>query len=336
MKNKMFNIIVVFISACIFFLFFIFTKGIHSMIQELKSLDIHWISLAVIAVILFWTFETMILYTVMKKFYLGEHLLFKSVKFQMVGQFFGAITPLGAGSHPSQLYAMTEAGMPAGLSGSILIIKFMIHEVVSMLFLVVALLFKFNYFNLKIKYFFYFAILGIVINIGVMLLAVSIVINKKLAKGIINFIVKLLGKIHIMKDIKSKQEKIENEIESFHKNAILIGKHIGMCAHALVYSLLQWTTYFSIPYFIYRSFGFNSTDLWTIMAAQVFLTVFMTAIPLPGAEGGAEGGFYVIFNLFFKAKTVIALFVWRMITYYLSIIVSSIFILAFPNVRLKK
>jgi len=336
MKNKMINIIVVLLSACIFFSFFIFTKGISSMIQELKSLDIRWMSLAIIAVILFWTFETMILYIIMKKLYPGERLFFKSVKFQMVGQFFGAITPLGAGSHPSQLYAMTEAGMPAGLSGSILIIKFMIHEIVNIFFLVVSLLFKFNYFNLKIKYFFYFAIFGVVINIGVMLLAVSIVINKKITKGIINFIVKLLGKIHIMKDIKSKQDKIETEIESFHKNAILIGKHIGMCAHALVYSLLQWITYFSIPYFIYRSFGFSSTDLWTIMAAQVFLTVFMTAIPLPGAEGGAEGGFYIIFNLFFKAKTVIALFVWRIITYYLSIIVSSIFILAFPNVHLKK
>ncbi|OAA95125.1 lysylphosphatidylglycerol synthase transmembrane domain-containing protein [Clostridium coskatii] len=336
MKNKMFNIIVVFISACIFFLFFIFTKGIHSMIQELKSLDIHWISLAVIAVILFWTFETMILYTVMKKLYFGEHLLFKSIKFQMVGQFFGAITPLGAGSHPSQLYAMTEAGMPAGLSGSILIIKFMIHEIVSIFYLIVALLFRFNYFNSKIKYFIYFAILGIVINAGVMLLAISIVINKKMTKAIINFIVKLLGKVHIMKDVKSKQGKIEDEIESFHKNALLVRKHIGMCFHALIYSLFQWAFYFSIPYCIYRSFGLNSTDLWTIMAAQVFLTVFMTAIPLPGAEGGAEGGFYVIFNLFFKAKTVIALFVWRIITYYLSIIVSSIFILAFPNVRLKK
>lgn len=336
MKSKTINIIVVLVSACIFFSFFIFTKGARSMIQELKSLNIYWIFLAIAAVILFWAFETMILYTLMKKLYFGEHLIFKSIKFQMVGQFFGAITPLGTGSHPSQLYSMTEAGMPAGLSGSILIIKFMIHEIISISYLIAALLFRFNYFNSKIKYFLYFAIFGIVINVGVMFLAISIIINKKMTKAIINFIVNLLGKVHVIKDVKSKQGKIENEIESFHKNAVLVGKHIGMCAHALMYSILQWASYFSIPYFIYRSFGLNSTDLWTIMAAQVFLTVFMTAIPLPGAEGGAEGGFYIIFNLFFKGKTVIALFLWRIITYYLSIVVSSIFILAFPNTSLKR
>lgn len=336
MKNKMLNIIVVLLSACIFFSFFVFTKGVHSIVQELKTLNIYWMFLAVVAVILFWTFETMTLYTITKKLYTGEHLLFKSIKFQMIGQFFGAITPLGAGSQPAQLYAMTEAGIPGGLSGSILMIKFMIHEAVNIFCLVIALLFKFNYFNSKIKYFLYFAIVGVVINIAVMLLSISVVVNRKITEGILSFILNGLGAIRIIKDVKSKQEKIKKELKSFHENVILIGRHIDMCVYALSYTILQWITYFSIPYFIYRSFGFNSEYLWTIMAAQVFLTIFMSAIPLPGAEGGAEGGFYIIFNLFFKANTVIALFIWRVITYYLSILVSSIFILILPNSHLKK
>lgn len=337
MKNKKLNIIVVIISACIFFSFFIFTKGISSLVKELKLLNMYWMLLAVVSVILFWTFETIILYTIMKKLYTENHLFFKSVKFQMIGQFFAAITPLSAGSQPAQLYAMTEDEIPAGLSGSILMIKFMLHQLINIFCLTIALLFRFNYFNSKIKYFMYFAVLGVVINIAVMLFAILVVVNRKITESILHFILKVLSAIRILKYMETKQKKIEEELKSFHKNALLMGKHIDMCIYVLFYTLLQWITYFSIPYFIYRSFGFNSEDLWTIMAAQVFLTVFMSAIPLPGAEGGAEGGFYVVFNLFFKANTIItALFIWRVLTYYLSIAVSSIFILVLPNAHLKK
>lgn len=337
MKNKKLNIIVVIISACIFFSFFIFNKGFSSLIQELKSLNMYWIFLALMSIILFWTLETMILHTITKKLYSKEYSFFQSIKFQMVGQFFGAITPLSAGSQPAQLYEMTEYGIPAGLSGSILMIKFILHESINIFCLIVALLFKFSYFNSKIKHFTYFALIGIVINVAVMLFAILVVVNRKITESIVHFILKVLGVIRILKDVKTKQKKIEEELKSFHKNALLMREHIDMCIYVLIYTLLQWINYFSIPYFIYRGFGFNSEDLWTIMAAQVFLTIFMSAIPLPGAEGGAEGGFYVIFKLFFKSNTVItALFIWRVLTYYLSIAVSSVFILVIPNAHSRK
>ncbi|MBV7274567.1 flippase-like domain-containing protein [Clostridium sp. PL3] len=337
MKNKKLNIIVVAISACIFFSFFIFNKGFGSLIKELKALNMYWIFFALMSIILFWTFETMILHTITKKLYSKEYSFFQSVKFQMVGQFFGAITPLSAGSQPAQLYEMTKYGIPAGLSGSILMIKFMLHELINIFYLLVALLFRFSYFNSKIKHFTYFALLGIVINIAVMLFAILVVVNRRITEIIMQFILKILGAIRILKDVKAKQKKVEEELKSFHKNALLMREHIDMCTYVLIYTLFQWLTYFSIPYFIYRGFGFNYQDLWTIMAAQVFLTVFMSAIPLPGAEGGAEGGFYVIFKLFFKSNTIItALFIWRVLTYYLSIAVSSAFILAISNTHLRK
>ena len=63
----------------------------------------------------------------------------------------------------------------------------------------------------------------------------------------------------------------------------------------------------------------------------------MAIIPLPGAEGGAEGGFYLIYSLFFKSDTIItAIFIWRILTYYSSIAIGSIFTLVFPNANLKK
>ena len=100
MKNKTFNSIVIIVSACIFLSFFLFTKGLNSLINELKTLNTSWILLSVILMLLFWVFETLTLYIITKTFHKTSNLLIKSFKFEMIGQFFGSVTPFSAGSHP--------------------------------------------------------------------------------------------------------------------------------------------------------------------------------------------------------------------------------------------
>jgi uncharacterized membrane protein YbhN (UPF0104 family) len=60
----------------------------------------------------------------------------------------------------------------------------------------------------------------------------------------------------------------------------------------------------------------------------------MAIIPLPGAAGGAEGGFYLIYSKFFASNTILtAIFIWRVLTYYSSIAIGSIFALVLPNIK---
>lgn len=337
MRNKTFNLIIIIISTCIFLSFLLFTKGLNSIIQELKTLNASWLLLSFTLILLFWIFEMFVLYIITKKLYKTDNLLIKCFKFEMIGQYFGAVTPFSAGSHPAQLYAMTEDKIPAGISGSILMIKFIIHQLVNILILISAFFLKFNYFYTKVNYFLYFCLSGIVVHIIIMIFMILFSINKKLTENILIFIFKVLNKFKLLKNPKDIYKKIEVELDNFHKNIFLIGKNINMCINASIFTVLQWLAFFSIPYCIYRSFGFNSIDIFTMITAQIFLINFMAIIPLPGAEGGAEGGFYLIYSLFFKEGTIItAIFIWRILTYYLSIAVGSIFTLILPNINIRK
>lgn len=337
MKNKVINLIVVILSAFIFLFFFLFTKGINRLIDELKSLNVYWIIGAITCVVLFWIFETLTLYVITKSLWSAKKIFLKTIKVQMVGQFFGAITPFASGSHPAQLYSMIENEVPAGIAGSILMIKFILHQVIILIYLIIALLFKFNYFNNKIQYFLYLCVFGFIVHGAIVLVAILFSVNKTVTNNILTFIVKILLKVKIIKSEECTTEKINLELESFHKNAMLITQHKKMCIYASIFTSLQWFVYFMVPYFIYRSFGFNYADMWTMIVAQIFLTNFMTLIPLPGAEGGAEGGFYLIYRLFFKANTTItAILIWRVLTYYLSILVSSIFTVILPDLAKEK
>lgn len=328
MKNRVFNSILIIVSVCIFLSFFLFTKGLNSIIRDLKTLIASWLLFSFALILLFWIFEMLALYILVKKFYNIDNLLLKCFKFEMIGQYFSAVTPFSAGGQPAQLYAMTENGIPAGISGSILMIKFIIHQLINIIILVLSFLFKFNYFNSRVNYFVYFCVSGFVVHIAIMICMILFSISSKLTKNILMFIFKLLGKFKLLKKPEEFYKKIETELENFHENILLITKNIKTCFIASIFTILQWLAFFTIPYCIYRSFGFNSTDILTMITAQVFLINFMAIIPLPGAEGGAEGGFYLIYSLFFKEGTIItAIFIWRILTYYLSIAIGSIFTL---------
>lgn len=243
MKNRIFNSIVVIVSACIFLSFFLFTKGLNSLIKELKTLNTSWILLCVILMLLFWLFEMLTLYIITKEFFKTSKLLSKCFKFEMIGQFFGAVTPFSAGSHPAQLYAMIESEIPAGIAGSILMIKFIIHQAINIVILALAFLFKFKFFYSRVNYFLYFCVSGLVVHVIIMIFAILFSINSKLTKRILIFIFKVLKKFRLVKNIQCTYKKIEIELETFHKNASLITKNIKMCIYASIFTFLQWLAF---------------------------------------------------------------------------------------------
>ena len=94
----------------------------------------------------------------------------------------------------------------------------------------------------------------------------------------------------------------------------------------------------SVPYFIYlsldmRQITINSGgipgNIFDFICIQSFVLFTSNLVPLPGASGGAELAFSMYFGQFFiiggvnKIKPAILL--WRLCTYYASIVVSAPF-----------
>lgn len=338
MRNKIFNLIIVAVCSFIFLSFFVFSHGLNDLMR-LETLEFRWILVAIICMILFWLLEAIILFVITRTLYKTNNLFFKTLKFAMIGQFFSAITPFQSGGQPAQLYAMTESGIPAGFSGSILMVKFIIHQSTLTLYSILVLITNYYYFSSKskISYFLFFCLIGFAFNSLIIVIAVLFSVNDRLTKKILLFTLRLLHKIKIVKNIDLTYAKLEEELVSFHESSAYIAKHIGMCVSAVALTFLQWTAYYTIPYCVYRSFGFTSAHVWTMICAQVFLTLLMSIIPLPGAEGGAEGGFYIIYSIFFKNNTLVpAMFVWRIITFYFSIAIGGIFTILVPTPKDKQ
>ena len=118
---------------------------------------------------------------------------------------------------------------------------------------------------------------------------------------------------------EERYEKIKQELAVFHESSNLFGKTWKPYLTTCILTIVQIACTCSIPYFIYRSFGFLEQPINVIMAAQAYVSMVSAFVPLPGASGGAEGSFVLFFRSFFSEGTIIpAMVVWRTMSYYLN------------------
>ena len=227
MKNKNINLIIVVIAAFIFVSFFVFSNGLNNLLKQLQTLNIAWIMVAILCMVSFWLFEALVIYIISKLLYPSSHLLVKSIKFAMVGQFFSAITPFQSGSQPAQIYSMTKNGIPVGSSSSILMIKFIIHQATLTIYSLLMIIFKFN--------------------TVIIVVAILFSVNSEATRKIIMLALRLLQKIRVIKDLSKTQQRLEGELIRFHENSAFIAKHIWMCIYTSLFTFMQWTAYYAIP-----------------------------------------------------------------------------------------
>lgn len=65
-----------------------------------------------------------------------------------------------------------------------------------------------------------------------------------------------------------------------------------------------------------------------MIAANSFVMMLTAFIPLPGASGGAEGGFYMFFQLFFQEQNILTgILIWRIVTFYSCLVFGAIVVM---------
>ncbi|MBZ9685018.1 flippase-like domain-containing protein [Clostridium estertheticum] len=320
MKNYKFNFILGIASGIIFILLIIFTNGWMDLIHQMKNLQIQWIIVAGIAMVLYWIFEAKTLQSVI--FLIKKDYKFREAfKVTMVGQYFNSITPFASGGQPMQLYALTKQELGAGSSGSVLMIKFIIYQSVLTIYSLILIFWKASFFKSKMSNLFYLIGIGFAVNAGVIMFLIIFSKYRKLTHKLIITLSKILDKLKLVKDISKLEMRINDNLDQFHDNMEIV-KHSGaQMFKAIIYTIFQLTIIFSIPYFIYLSFGMRGASIESMIAGTAFVMMLTAFIPLPGAVGGAEGAFFMFFSLFFAANNIMAaILLWRLITFYSCII----------------
>ena len=153
-------------------------------------------------------------------------------------------------------------------------------------------------------------------------------IMPKVGDFIARAVSKILGFFHLAKNTEKIRENAVNSMKEYasciiyffskYSFATLLVFLFGMCYNIAIYS---------VPYFIIRMCGVpaESVDYFTVFTLCLICFSTITIFPTPGNSGAAEISFYSIFSSYLASLGAGVLFwgviSWRVVTYYLFIIV---------------
>jgi len=328
MKKKQFWLIIsfVFIIAAITYLS---VSGQYiNVLNALSSMNKGWLLISLLFIGFYWLIESGIVHLLINRLYIKKRFR-DSLRVSMIGQFFSGITPFASGGQPAQLLLLNKIDVPVGIGSSILMSKFIIYQSVLVIYAAGLLVIKGKFFINEVNNIFGLVVIGFGINLLVISALLFISFARNSNRKIIYTIIDFLAKIKIIKNVERAREKVLHHMEEFNEQIILMKNHKGLMLRIIMLTILQLTCYFIVPFFLYKGFGLSGVPVSNIIAATAFVLMVTSFIPMPGGSGGAEGGFYIIFGMFFIPKLIIpAILLLRIITYYLWMCIGGIWMLS--------
>ena len=321
-----FNVSSLIIPIIMLVYFLVSENGVMDLIKSATNLNWWWIVIAILSQYGNVLIDAFILFRFTNN-YDKKYNFAKSLKATAVGQFFSVITPGAVGGQPMQVYCMKKQKVDTGIATSSLIQKFLVYQTIITVYSFISFLSNLEIFNnnlgpamISLAAFGFTSHLLVIVLLYMFSFSKSITL--KLIKGIYNF----LSKMKIIKNPGEASKKLELQLEIFHESNLKLYKNKKMLLLTCVLTVVQLTFIFIIPYEIYRAFNLYGASPFDMITGQAFVTMVSSFVPLPGGSGAAEGIFYIFFSSYF-AQNIIksAILMWRIITYFLNIVVFAPF-----------
>lgn len=336
MKKRIFKSLIVLSSAIILIILIFFTNSLDELVNMFQNARLYWLAVAFGCMVMYWLFDVLILHVITRGL-LEKQPLKDTIRITMIGQFFNSITPLSGAGQPVQAYVMVKDGIKPGHAASIIIIKTLLHQLIIVMYSLVTFVLEGSHFGARIPQFYYLYVLGLALNSAFLLFYALFIYKKEVAGKVLSVIFKLLGRLKFIKKTNSLQEKVEKELMSFGEGAGILKNNASIIIRLIIFQIVQFTFYFSIPWFIHLAVESNAANLWDMIAAQSMITLISLLVPSPGATGGVEGLSYLFYGMFFRQIFIIpVILIYRILTYYASVIFGGLFALFAPEKPLKQ
>ncbi|MCI8497157.1 MAG: flippase-like domain-containing protein, partial [Clostridiales bacterium] len=248
-----------------------------------------------------------------------------NMKVALIGLYYSCITPFATGGQPMQVYYYHKDGVPYGAATSVLSVKFFCYQVASVGLSLIALLFAAGYIMENVPSAMIFIIIGFISNGSSIVGLLIVMLKPNLARRVVFFFVRLLAKLHIVKRKEETLDKLDGIIAEYFEAIQFAKKQPKKTLMVILMSAVQILCMMVVSYFIYQALGLQGAPLWLFICLQLLLYTAVSFIPMPGASGAQEVGFFMLFQgIFPQDKLVIVMVLWRFFTYYLSLCVGGV------------
>ena len=299
-----------------------------SIIDELNNANVWFLGLAVLCFFVALLFEAKAYQDVIKC-YKDDYTLKKSYIMLLITKFFNGITPFSSGGQPMQIYILKKDGIRITKATNIVIQNFIIYQLALVVFGIIAIGINY-YFGLfeKITLLKQLVTIGFLFNTLVMVGLFVISFSKSFNHFVIQKVISIFSKLKIVKNKEEKQAKWREKLDDFHEGAKYLRKNKLLFVKAFIYNLIYLALSYLMPYFVILALS-DVTPLGVtplkVICASAYVLIIGSFVPIPGASGGIEYGYYKFFgNFIFGSLLKASLLIWRTISYYLPMIIGGL------------
>ena len=314
--------------------YIIFRKhDINTILDSLTNVKFIYIVLCFILVFLYFVSQGIYIKLIFKA--LGtKYSLVKGTFYSMVEFLFSGITPSSSGGQPMVVYYMKKDGIPIKQSTIVMLINTIFFKAFLVLGAIIILIFKPSYIfetNSLIRIFFF---LGVGLDLFLTIFYGLLLYNQKLIRILFTLIYKVYYKL-TNKD-KSYEEKVNQVLSQYSQEASFVRGHKKEVLLASLITFVQRMFMFSVVYVIYRGLGFNHMSYFDMVLLQIFVSISVEAIFLPGGTGVSEYVSSEMFFAIFGLLSTTGMLLFRILTFYLPLIIISILYIIVSIFRYKK
>lgn len=302
-------------------LYLIFRDYSPAMIfQTVKENNLIYIGLALILMLVYVLLEAASIRTITRSF--GEKTSYrKAISYSASDLYFSAITPSSEGGQPMMIYAMKRDGISISRSTVTAVLFTNMFTSGLLICTGIAIILHPELLYTDDLLFKICFILGVVVSVilfvGCLLLLRFGHTMEKLGVKIIGF----LHKIHLIRNEEKYLRKLKVSVADFAACSEYIKAHPILTVKVLILATLQRIVYFSVPYFIYLSFGFTRASFFYIFAVQAITQIAVYAMPIPGSAGITEKMLILMYEPIYYSEdlAISAMLLVRAATFYFTV-----------------
>ena len=328
-KNMLLQILTLLILMGVTFYLILRGKDLHSIWQAVVDAKKGWIIFAAVCMVGYIFFAGYPIRIFMsgrrRKVSIGRCFEYAFTEF-----YFSAITPSSTGGQPVQLMTMIHDGYSGSDSTVVLMAMAILYKMAFLVLCVLMFFLSFGRMGRQIAEVQFLAILGLVLHLVLIFFLLAALYSQKIVRGVARFGLKILGKLHIVKDLSGALRKLDETLDNYHDCAAFFKDNPKLVLKSGVVLAVQRLCQAIVPYCIYRAFGLHYFTLFEVLATQLLINLCCDMMPLPGAVGISETVFLLLFGpIFSEPKVYTAVLLCRGISFYFMVVVSAIAVIAF-------
>ena len=249
----------------------------------------------------------------------------RCIGYAFIGFYFSSITPSSSGGQPMQMYYMNKDRIPVTYSSVAIFFIVLLYQIAMLLLGGLMWLIRPGLAGQMAGKLGLLLVYGVIMNAAAVAGILLIMYSKRAVPFLVNAAVRIGSRLRLIREPEATRSRLQESVRTYHEKTGYVKKNPSLFFKVLFVTMVQMTALNLVPWFVYCGLGFSGHGFLDFLACQSILTISVSAVPLPGAVGAAEGGFLWAFVLLFpQSALAAAMIVSRGISFYLFLFISFI------------